>query len=220
MDIAVITPEKEIEILAVPTPQVSTSSSPNRIITIDLLKNFVNMHVGCCKLCKSTNLRLQETTVSSFACSLELICDKCEKNKAKLYNEIYYQKQIIHDKKVLTSNDVKVRKKLMRSHNASKKKYEKILTAKHERTMRPRTNEASNSNIFSFEINARAFLTAYYLGQGSTEVGFSANMMGIQGGKNWFRASYRHASRANAIILATCADIFYEALVAEVKATI
>ena len=93
------------------TPQVNITSSPNRIISLDILKNFVDIQAGYCKLCKSTTLHLEDISYRSFTCSLELICDKCETNRTKLYNQMYHQKKLIRDRAVLTSGDAKVRKK-------------------------------------------------------------------------------------------------------------
>ena len=68
----------------------SLREAPNRILDWANLKTTIEKNLGNCKACKSPGLRLVQKNKVALCTEIAIICDKCDTQEKKLYQEIKY----------------------------------------------------------------------------------------------------------------------------------
>ena len=196
----------------------------NRLVNLQDLKEIVDKNLTICKECNIDSLSLDETKKNGFASTLEICCVGCDDKMKASYQSLNYLDNKVADMPQITTTDKTNRMKYVRKAYIARVIHKSLILHKQRRIIssrRSRGNEDKNrTNLFSHQLNLRAYLSAFYTGTGGRDVGFRSNMLGIRGGKTWAKQANRHGLKANAKNLGLAAQIFKELMELEIRATI
>jgi len=206
----------------------SLREAPNRILDWANLKTTIEKNLGNCKACKSPGLRLVQKNKVALCTEIAIICDRCDTQEKKLYQEIKYGLRLLQ---TMRKKSLKERKLYKQKHNEISHKQRKLKIIKDlhalnhtvDSKMNPKFNAekiGGQHRTLDFDLNIRAMLSAFYLGTGGYDIGGMASFFGIPGGRGFERTFHTHSSTIHRVILDECTKILDEAMNEEIVATI
>ena len=97
-----------------PVTNKTTADAPHRIVHLQNLQDTVDRHLQPCTKCNSKKQRLCQTKATSFAITLEIVCDNCVSVANNLTNQLRYIQEKMMNMKIESHEDQKEKKKMQK----------------------------------------------------------------------------------------------------------
>ena len=91
-------------------PIKTTRLAPNRLVNWSRLQSVVNENLGPCRVCKSKDVRLEETASCSFATTIEVFCKPCNEETERNRKNVCYLTKKMDGMKINTKKEKEERR--------------------------------------------------------------------------------------------------------------
>ena len=188
--------------------------APNIILDWNDLKNLIDENLGPCKICKSNDRTLVKKKGISYACTVGIHCNDCEKKKKEIYQSTNYESKTIEKMEMKTKQQRDKKRKAQLSRNHLQRQLNKINALTNTSSvLKTKINKYVVNNALHYQLNICAILLAFYLGTGGYDVGSIACFFGIPGGRGWERTFHHHSGRIHEVIM----GVFEDEVIAMIK---